>query len=250
MGANTKIVILKAKELIYTIIFVILGILLLLLLLYMFLPGKKNAKPEDDAAISGESEVTETGTYIPGVYTSTVQLGESTLEIQVTVDSEHINDVTITNLNETVTTMYPLLTPALDEIREQLPELASIDDLKISADSQYTSVILTQAIKNALQQAVPENSAPNNSIQENSIVNNITQDNPVPENAIQENVIQEDIVTDEVMQENVMQENIIQENVIQEDLLQEELTPESETPTEQPQETDTPALPIEDSPTA
>lgn len=215
MGANTKIVILKAKELIYTIIFVILGILLLLLLLYMFLPGKKNAKPEDDAAISGESEVTETGAYIPGVYTSTVQLGESTLEIQVTVDSEHINDVTITNLNETVTTMYPLLTPALDEIREQLPELASIDDLKISADSQYTSVILTQAIKNALQQAVPEN-------------------------AIQEDIIQEDIVTDEVMQENI----------IQEELLQEELTPEGETPTEQPQETDTPELPIEDSPTA
>lgn len=240
MGANTKIVILKAKELIYTIIFVILGILLLLLLLYMFLPGKKNAKPEDDAAISGESEVTETGTYIPGVYTSTVQLGESTLEIQVTVDSEHINDVTITNLNETVTTMYPLLTPALDEIREQLPELASIDDLKISADSQYTSVILTQAIKNALQQAVPENSAPNNSIQENSIENHITQDNSVPENAIQENVIQEDIVTDEVMQENVMQE----------ELLQQELTPEGETPSEQPQETDTPDLPIEDSPTA
>ena len=235
MGANTKIVILKAKELIYTIIFVILGILLLLLLLYMFLPGKKNAKPEDDAAISGESEATETGTYIPGVYTSTVQLGESTLEIQVTVDSEHINDVTITNLNETVTTMYPLLTPALDEIREQLPDLASIDDLKISADSQYTSVILTQAIKNALQQAVPENSAPNNSIQENSIENNITQDNPVPEN-----VIQEDIVTDEVMQENVMQE----------ELLQQERTPEGETPTEQPQETDTPELPIEDSPTA
>ena len=240
MGANTKIVILKAKELIYTIIFVILGILLLLLLLYMFLPGKKNAKPEDDAAISGESEATETGTYIPGVYTSTVQLGESTLEIQVTVDSEHINDVTITNLNETVTTMYPLLTPALDEIREQLPDLASIDDLKISADSQYTSVILTQAIKNALQQAVPENSAPNNSIQENSIVNNITQDNSVPENAIQKNVIQEDIVTDEVMQENVMQE----------ELLQQERTPEGETPTEQPQETDTPELPIEDSPTA
>ena len=240
VGANTKIVILKAKELIYTIIFVILGILLLLLLLYMFLPGKKNAKPEDDAAISGESEATETGTYIPGVYTSTVQLGESTLEIQVTVDSEHINDVTITNLNETVTTMYPLLTPALDEIREQLPDLASIDDLKISADSQYTSVILTQAIKNALQQAVPENSAPNNSIQENSIVNNITQDNSVPENAIQKNVIQEDIVTDEVMQENVMQE----------ELLQQERTPEGETPTEQPQETDTPELPIEDSPTA
>ena len=176
MGANTKIVILKAKELIYTIIFVILGILLLLLLLYMFLPGRKNAKPEDSEAISGESEVTETGTYIPGTYASTVQLGESTLEIQVTVDSEHVNDVSITNLNETVTTMYPLLTPALDEIKEQLPELASIDDLKVSADSQYTSVILTQAIKNALQQAVPENLILDDSMKENT----------VPEDAIQE----------------------------------------------------------------
>lgn len=176
MGANTKIVILKAKELIYTIIFVILGILLLLLLLYMFLPGKKNAKPEGNEAISGESEVTETGTYIPGTYTSTVQLGESTLEIQVTVDSEHVNDVSITNLNETVTTMYPLLTPALDEIKEQLPELASMDDLKVSADSQYTSVILTQAIKNALQQAIPENSILDDSIRENTVREDTTQE--------------------------------------------------------------------------
>ncbi len=144
MGSNTKILIFKAKELIYTIIFVVFGILLLLLLLIMFLPGdSSNEIPE----------VTQTDAYIPGVYTSTAQLGDSTLEVQVTVDSDRICDVAIVNLNETVTAMYPLLTPALDEINAQLPDITSVDDLTCSADSQYTSIILTQAIKNALETA-------------------------------------------------------------------------------------------------
>ena len=120
MASNTKILILKAKELIYTIIFVVLGILLLLLLLFMFLP---------DNTENGIPEVTESAVYIPGVYSSTVQLGDSTLEVQVTVDSDRICDVAIVNLNETVTTMYPLLTPALEEINEQLPDIDTLDDL-------------------------------------------------------------------------------------------------------------------------
>lgn len=147
MGSNTKILIFKAKELIYTIIFVVLGILLLLLLLFMFLPGESE-KPIP--------EVTETAAYIPGVYASTVQLGESTLDVQVTVDSNRICDVSIVNLNETVTTMYPLLTPALEEINAQLPDIESVDDLTCSTDAPYTSVILTQAIKNALEAAKPQ----------------------------------------------------------------------------------------------
>lgn len=146
MGSNTKILIFKAKELIYTIIFVVLGILLLLLLLFMFLP--------DHPDNNGLPEVTETAAYIPGVYSSTVQLGDSTLDVQVTVDSNRICDVSIVNLNETITTMYPLLTPALEEINRQLPDIKSVEDLNCSADSQYTSVILTQAIKNALEAAV------------------------------------------------------------------------------------------------
>lgn len=150
MGSNTKILIFKAKELIYTIIFVVLGILLLLLLLYMFLPG------DSDSAATEDQAVTETAAYIPGVYTSTVQLNDSTLEVQVTVDSSHICDVSVNNLNETVTTMYPLLTPALDEIKEQLPNIESLDELTCTADTRYTSVVLVQGMKNALEAAIPE----------------------------------------------------------------------------------------------
>lgn len=148
MGSNTKILILKAKELIYTIIFVVLGILLLLLLLFMFLPEKAQDK---------EPEATETAAYVPGVYASTVQLGDSKLEVLVTVDSNRICDVSIVNLNETIETMYPLLTPALEEINAQLPDIESTDDLNCSADSRYTSVILTQAIQNALEKAAIRN---------------------------------------------------------------------------------------------
>ena len=45
MSAKTKIVVVKAKELIYTALFVCLGIILILLLIFMFAPEEKAPKP-------------------------------------------------------------------------------------------------------------------------------------------------------------------------------------------------------------
>lgn len=140
MGAQTKIVVVKAKEIIYTGIFLILGIILIVLLINMF--GKeKNKKAETS------------GKYNPGVYSSTITLGENTLNVSVSVDKDTISGVTIENLDETVTTMYPLLEPALNEINEQITVVESVDDITYSKDNQYTYIILNQAIKNALEQA-------------------------------------------------------------------------------------------------
>lgn len=47
MGSKTKIVVLHMKEIIYTTIFAALGILLILLLLFMFRPGRGDAKSAD-----------------------------------------------------------------------------------------------------------------------------------------------------------------------------------------------------------
>lgn len=145
MGNNTKIVILKAKELIYTLIFAALGILLILLLLFMFSPK------EDKTA----ADVMQ---YVPGVYTSTVSLGESTLNVQVTVDSDTIKNVSLINVDESVTTMYPLLETAIDEINAQISTVSSVDDITYSRDNQYTTIILNQAIKSALEKASAETS--------------------------------------------------------------------------------------------
>ena len=140
MGAQTKIVVVKAKEIIYTGIFLVLGIILIVLLINMF--GKeKNKKAETS------------GKYNPGVYSSTITLGENTLNVSVSVDKDTISGVTIENLDETVTTMYPLLEPALNEINEQITMVESVDDITYSKDNQYTYIILNQAIKNALEQA-------------------------------------------------------------------------------------------------
>lgn len=70
--AKTKIIVIQTKELIYTAIFAGLGILLILLLVFMFLPSKS----------SDDNKTEQTGsTYAPGVYTSQVKLGESTLNL-------------------------------------------------------------------------------------------------------------------------------------------------------------------------
>ena len=140
MGTQTKIVVIKGKELIYTGIFLILGILMIILLINMF--GK-----------SSDSSTTTTGKYNPGVYSSTITLGENTLNVSVTVDKDTISGVKIENLNETVTTMYPLLEPALNEINNQISVVDNVDEISYSKENQYTYIILNQAIKNALEQA-------------------------------------------------------------------------------------------------
>ncbi|MCI8506974.1 MAG: hypothetical protein HFJ06_00210 [Lachnospiraceae bacterium] len=140
MGTQTKIVVIKAKEIIYTGIFLVLGILLIVLLINMFGKGK-------------EKKTETTSKYIPGVYSSTITLGENTLNVAVAVDEDTVSGVNIENLDETVTTMYPLLEPALNEINNQISVVDSVDDITYSKENQYTYIILNQAIKNALEQA-------------------------------------------------------------------------------------------------
>ncbi len=140
MSSKTKIVVLHMKELIYTVVFVVLGILLVLLLVYMFLPGKK-----DDAK--------ETMKYVAGVYTSSITFNDNTVDVEVVVDENHINSISLKNLNETVATMYPLMEPALEQISEQVCAAQSTDNITYADENQYTSMVLLNAINEALSKA-------------------------------------------------------------------------------------------------
>jgi uncharacterized protein with FMN-binding domain len=130
------------KELIYTLVFAGLGILLVILLLFMFLPREKDA------------ESVETMRYVAGVYSSAVMLGDQTIDVQVIVDEERIHSVSFVNLEETVTTMYPLIEPALENIGTQVVENQSTTGVTYNTDNQYTSVVLLNAIENALEKAL------------------------------------------------------------------------------------------------
>lgn len=144
MSSKTRIVVLHLKELIYTGIFAVLGILFLLLLIIMFLPGKSQT-PEG----GGE----ESDRFVPGKYTTSVILGNSSIDVEVVVDANNINSIRLVNLDEAVTTMYPLMEPALNDLAVQICEKQSLEDIRYSEDNKYTSQVLLEAISSALEKA-------------------------------------------------------------------------------------------------
>ncbi len=143
--AKTKIVVIQLKEIIYTVIFAALGILLILLLIFMFRPNK------DDKAAS-----TETNLYTAGVYTSSISLNDTALNLEVVVDKNHINKVSIKNIDEAITTMFPLVEPSLEAIATQLYNDVPVDQLELLDDKKYTQQLLIEAIKQALEKAKVE----------------------------------------------------------------------------------------------
>ena len=149
MSAKTKIVVLHMKELIYTGIFAVLGILFVILLIFMFLPEQEKGNTP-----APEPEVTETASlYIPGIYTTELVLGSESIDVEVIVDKDTITSIRMVNLNEAVTTMYPLLQPTFDSICEQVYIQQSLENITYTADSKYTSLVLLEAIQNSLNKA-------------------------------------------------------------------------------------------------
>ena len=151
MSAKTKIVVLHMKEVIYTGIFAALGILLIVLLAMIFLPGKEEASDADQ----GTAPASATSLYIPGIYNTELVLGGQTVDIEVIVEADRITSLRLVNLNETITTMYPLLQPTFDAVCSQVYEKQSLENISYSTESKYTSLVLLQAIGNTLEKARP-----------------------------------------------------------------------------------------------
>ena len=142
MSSKTKIFVLRMTELIYTGIFVALGILLILLLVYMFSPKGGNS---DTAEGSGK--------YVPGVYASSIMLNGSAVDVAVTVSANEIESIQLVNVSETVTTMYPLMEPALESLAEQICSTQSLEGLTHASENQYTSPVRLDADSRALDKA-------------------------------------------------------------------------------------------------
>ncbi|MCD8132452.1 MAG: hypothetical protein LUE19_01175 [Clostridiales bacterium] len=146
MSSKTRIIVLHMKEVIYTAIFIVLAIVLVFLLVFMFGSDRKN------------QDAQETAVYNAGVYTSSIQLEGQTLDVQVVVDEDHINSVSLVNLDETVATMYPLLQDSMDTISQQIYEEQSTENISYTVENQYTATILLDAVESALDKArVEEN---------------------------------------------------------------------------------------------
>lgn len=168
MSAKTKIVVLRRKELFITVVLTAVGVLLLIALLSMLLPGgagessgiaaqdgSVSASEKGPAAPDAAENASSDQIYTPGIYTTELVLGGQSVDVEVIVSETAIESIRLVNLEESVTTMYPLLEPTLESICEQIYETQSLDGVTYADDSKYTSLVLMEAIQSALDTAAP-----------------------------------------------------------------------------------------------
>lgn len=143
MESKTRIIILRMKEIVYTLLFIFFAIVLIFLFVYMFFIKEKTTS----------SDAPNSPTYTPGIYTTSIHLGESPIRLQVNVDKDHINSITTAPLEESVTAMFPLLESSLKNIEAQLTSGVALENVVYDDSNQYTASILLDAISVALDKA-------------------------------------------------------------------------------------------------
>ena len=175
MSSKTRLYVIKSKELIYTTLFVVVALVLVILMVCMFLPDKNNKKSSNkntsptipnmqsetvtditNPSVSNvQSEATsEVFSYTTGIYSSDIILGGYYVNLSLTIDNDRIKSVELKNLTEAVSTMYPLIEPAMSDIEKELLSSGSIKKLSYSGDNQYTYSILADTVNSLLDQAV------------------------------------------------------------------------------------------------
>lgn len=95
--------------------------------------------------------------YSPGVYTSSLVLNNSALEVQVSVDLDRINSISIKNMDEAITTMYPLMSGSIKDLENQIIASQSLENITYSSENRYTYMVLLDAINSALSKAEQSN---------------------------------------------------------------------------------------------
>lgn len=164
MNQKPKIFVFKLRELIYTLVLLFLAILLIVCLVLMFtgksretnsLAQNQSERSASDSAASdtAENAAAASAEYTPGIYTSAVTLGDSAADIEVTVDADRIKAIRLVNLSEAAAASYPLVTPSLDHIAEQILASQSLEGITCPQENKYTSQILLSAITGALEKA-------------------------------------------------------------------------------------------------
>lgn len=148
MSSQTKIVILRMKTIIYTIIIIALVLFVITMAWFMF--GSKEAKKE-----TTETKTHSTTTYIPGRYTATLTVNATPLDIIVTVNESEISSIEFYNLSKSITASYPLMQPALEKLTTQILTSQSTDNITYDEKMKYTQQALIETINRALKKARP-----------------------------------------------------------------------------------------------
>ena len=132
MGA--KIYVVKMKQIIRWAVALILAVLIVIGIVSAI--GHAGSRP----------------TYNPGVYTSSIILHNSPVNVEVEVSAHSIESVRVLELSETQQVFYPLFASSAEDIAERVVAEQSCD---ITLDSEYsvTGGIILDAVSQALDKA-------------------------------------------------------------------------------------------------
>ena len=145
--AKTKIVVLQVKKIVYTGIFIAIGVIILAVLLAMFLP-KSSSKN------TNVSNMTDTPDkkYDAGIYTKEIEIGDSTVNLELALDENQVKSLELVNLEESVETMYPLMKPTVEKLSEELAAGTDIKKIELSEDAKYTEKMLVESVETMLEE--------------------------------------------------------------------------------------------------
>lgn len=157
MSSNPKIVVLKMREIIYTLLLLFLAALLIVCLVLMFSgrsgEDSSGGAQTPDTTAETAAPAPESGSFIAGIYTTPLSLGDSVVDVEVSVDQNHINAIRLVNLSESAAAAFPLVTPSLEHITSQILEKQSLEGITCPQENRYTSQMLLSAISDALGRA-------------------------------------------------------------------------------------------------
>lgn len=134
---STKFVVVKAKELVKTAVFAVLGVIIIVGLITFFL---NMGKDED------------TGLYRDGTYYGEMNVGQETAEIAVTVEDGEIAAISMEDPRETVAAFYPLLETAAEEVGREVVATQSLT-IEVDPENAHSAQLVLNAIAEGLEKA-------------------------------------------------------------------------------------------------
>ena len=134
---STKFVVVKAKELVKTAVFAVLGFIIIVGLITFFL---NMGKDED------------TGIYRDGTYYGEMNVGQETAEIAVTVEDGEIAAIFMEDPGEAVAAFYPLLETAAEEVGREVVATQSLT-IEVDPENAHSAQLVLNAIAEGLEQA-------------------------------------------------------------------------------------------------
>ena len=134
---STKFVVVKARELIKTAVFAVLGVIIIVGLITFFLH-------------MGDDK--NTGMYRDGTYYGEMEVGGEITEIAVEIKDGQIADISMEEPAEAVTVFYPLLETAAEEVGQAVVATQSLT-VEVEPENAHSAQLILDTVAKCLEKA-------------------------------------------------------------------------------------------------